>query len=466
MSKNSTAKNIFNVFSSQVGITIVGLVTTLVFPKIMEMEEYALYQTYYLYLSYITILHLGFPDGMHVKYAGKSFDTIDRGKYKGEIRLLLIILALFSAVLLGAGFAIGNKMLLMVAISVIPYVFVTSYINVIQALGEFKRSATMQFLVSFLRCLIALLLFVGMGYISGSTYLWVYWGVYAVFFIWVLVENYRYGKGYKTESKLLTDDNRDTIKLGMSICIGNYVNNLFHAVDQQYIKLFFDSSKFAVYSFALSLNMIMTIFITSFTQPLYYKIASEGSEEKALKDMKEYLFMFGIFASCAFYACSVFVKLFLPKYLESLDVIGVYFLVFPAMAVINCLYLNLYKIRKKTKKYLFNITSMLLLAIVANAIVIVLKLDYLYIAAVTVLVYYVWLFVGTIDFKELRITFKEIVFLSIFVAEYILLIWVLPLNDWLGLLCALVCNVALCLIFYRHKIRKLYEVFLKRKVRK
>ena len=207
----------------------------------------------------------------------------------------------------------------------------------------------------------------------------------------------------------------------------------------------------------------MTIFITSFTQPLYYKIASEGSEEKALKEMKEYLFMFGIFASCAFYACSVFVKLFLPKYVESLDVIGVYFLVFPAMAVINCLYLNLYKIRKKTKKYLFNITAMLILAVVANAIVIALKLDYLYIAVVTVLVYYVWLFAGTIDFRELRITLKEIVFLSVFVAEYIVLVWVVPLNDWLGLLCALVCNVALCLIFYRHKIKRLYDIFLKKR---
>ena len=37
-----------------------------------------------------------------------------------------------------------------------------------------------------------------------------------------------------------------------------------------------------------------------------------------------------------------------------MDIVGIYFVVFPAMAVINCLYINLYKIKGIMKTYIKN----------------------------------------------------------------------------------------------------------------
>ena len=56
-------KNIFKVLSANGIVAIVGLLSSLFLPNILSLQEYAIYQTFALYLGYVALFHLGFPNG-------------------------------------------------------------------------------------------------------------------------------------------------------------------------------------------------------------------------------------------------------------------------------------------------------------------------------------------------------------------------------------------------------------------
>ena len=448
-------KNIVRVLCSNIGTTAIGLISSLLFPKIMDVNEYASYQTYVLYLSYITILHLGLPTGMFIKYGGKTFSEIDKAKYKSEMRLLLIILSSFSVVVIAMGIVTNKVLLVLVGISIVPYDYVKSYLTLLQAWGDFKKYSVLNVLAPAAICIIAAGIYVMTGELSGVNYIYVYILVYIVIFCLLLVELLSLSSKGKEKRKLITRDTIDTIKIGFTICIGSYVGSLFHSVDKQYIKIFFEDAQFAMYSFAMSMQTIMTVLITSLSQPMYFKLATSNMVERDYQDVKELLLVFGSLSSCAYYVCSIMVKGFIPKYVDSIRVIAIFFAIFPAMAVINCLYINLYKTRKLTGKYIRSLVLMLLIAIVLNAVVICLKLDYVYLALTTVIAYYIWLFLGSLDFPELKITIKDYMYFVIYFISYFLIVNYNPLNDFFGFGLGLIVCIFLGVLFYRRSIVKI-----------
>ena len=132
-----------------------------------------------------------------------------------------------------------------------------------------------------------------------------------------------------------------------------------------------------MYSFALSMQSSMTIFITAISQPLYPKLASGGTSKDFYGYAKTGLLIFGSFSGLAYFACSIIVKLFIPKYIDSLSVIAIFFAVFPALAVINTLYINLYKVERKIKKYVFVLVGVIITSIILNILALLLKRNYI-----------------------------------------------------------------------------------------
>ena len=453
-------KNIFRVLFSNIGTTAIGLISSLLFPRIMEVNEYASYQTYVLYLSYITILHLGLPTGMFIKYGGKVFSEIDKAKYKGEMRLLLIILSFFSIMVTVGGVITNKNILILVCISILTYDYVKSYLTLLQAWGDFKKYSLLNIVAPAAICFIAALIYFLSGSLSGASYIYVYMLVYIVLFLLLVLDLIAITKSEKAIGKIITKDNIDTIKLGLTICIGSYVGSLFHSVDKQYIKMFFEDVQFAMYSFAMSMQTIMTVLITSLSQPMYFQLAASGMSEKDYRSVKELLLVFGSLSSCAYYACSIMVKWFIPKYIDSIRVIAIFFAIFPAMAVINCLYINLYKSRKLTGKYVRSLVTMLIIAIVLDALVILLKLDYVYLAVATVVAYYIWLVLGSFDFPELTITIKDYLYFATYFITYFFIVNFNPLSDFWGCLIGLIVCVLIGLTFYQSSILRITKGIL------
>ena len=73
-----TLKNFIRVLSSNTIVLLSGMITGMMIPNILSVESYSSLKTYTLYLSYVGIFHLGYVDGLYLKYGGRSYHNIDK----------------------------------------------------------------------------------------------------------------------------------------------------------------------------------------------------------------------------------------------------------------------------------------------------------------------------------------------------------------------------------------------------
>lgn len=407
------------VLSANLLVLGMKLISGFVFPIFMTTEAYADYQTFSLYLSYITILHLGFPSGMFINYGGQPFALIDKARYKSEVGILVGILTCFTALFGIAWLFIPNKTLLYIVLCIIPYCLVSAYQSLYQAWGEFNKYTVIHVLTMAVPLLGATVLFLILGKMEAEYYIFLFIAVHLIYTLVILLQAGKATRGVK-RAPYFDRTNWTTLQVGFSICIGNYVNVLLGSVNKQFVKSLFDTTSFAVYSFGLSLQSLMMVFITSVAQPMYNFLASGKVEEKQHNLFLRLLLMLGALSGLAHHACCVVVQWLVPKYTASMEVTAIYFMAFPALAVINCLYINLYKMTRQTKQYIRTLVGVLLLSVALNTLFVFLRKEITSITFATVAIYYIWLLWDARRFRTLRFGTNELLFLAGFFAAYIL----------------------------------------------
>ncbi|MGL6199646.1 MAG: lipopolysaccharide biosynthesis protein [Lachnospiraceae bacterium] len=410
-------KNIIRVLISNFAVTIVGIFNSFVFPVLMSIDEYAGYHEFILYVSYINICHLGIATGMFLNYGGKDYKQINKEQYCSEITLLIRVLFIFSVIGVLAAAINGSFLLWVVVISIFPVCLNASFKSLYQAWGRFTEYSLLNALPNIGITVLALCSYFITGRLSERFIICVYIAMNYLTSFWFLKEYAVTGKGVK-RNKLLTPVNIATVKNGFFIMLGNYINNLFHVSDKQFVNIFFGSHNFAMYSFGMTTQNLMTVFISSVAQPFYPKLAQNKLNRQDLLIIKELMFAFGSISGCAYFAVEFVISRWIPKYTESLQIVEIFFLVFPAMAVINVIYINLYKVTRQIKRYISTLIFMLVLSVLLNGLVVWNAMDYTGIAIATVGVYYIWLVYSQYHFDDLKISVKDYIYLGGYFAIY------------------------------------------------
>ena len=458
--KNTLIRNIFRVLSANFYVAAVGFLGSFIFPRILSIDSYAYYHTFTLYLTYITITTVGFPSGMAVKYAGKDYSTIDVKQYKSEMKILITILCIFSLLFAGVAFIIKNEMFFYVALAEIPVCLIGSYKSLLQSWSRFKDFSRISITLALTVPLSALLFYCLFKELTGRSYIFiyliVYWAVSLIILREIVVKIFR----VKANS-VFSVENFGIEKTGVALLVGNYINTLFVSVDKQFVRWFFGNTEFAFYSFAMSMQSLMTVFITSIAHPLFPAMAQGKFKDEEYNDIKKLLLIFGSFSGCAYFAVSIIVKLFITKYINSLSIVGIYFAVFPAMAVINCLYINMYKLKNMMKTYIATLFGILCVAIVLNIIFINLVGSFTGVAIATTITYYVWFFVGTKQFSFFKFELRDFGYLVTYVIGFFGMIR--TLNDYVGVVVYFGFVIAIGLVFYRGILFKFIPQLIKRK---
>lgn len=454
--ETSLAKNIVRVLMANFWSTAIAFICSFVFPKILTIEDYALYNTFTLYVGYIAILHLGFPSGMVINYAGKKYTDLDKGQYKSEVTILLSILLFFSCCFTGVAVVTQNRMLVYIAIAIIPVCLTGSYKSLYQAWSEFKVYTRINMFIATSIPFIALFYYIIKRNLPGDIYICTYLGVYWFVSVIILFSIVKKVRGIRIKP-ILSRCNFETEKTGLALVAGSYINTLFISAGKQFVNWFFGATEFAFYSFGISMQALMTVFITSISQPLFPAMAQGKFKDEQYNKVKEILFIFGSLSGCAYFAASIIVKLFIQKYVGSLSIIGIYFAVFPAMAIINCLYINLYKIKRMMKTYIITLSGVLLLVIVLDLIAVKLYGQFTGVAIATTVTYYVWLIIGTFQFPFIKISFRDVVYLAL----YMVLFFVTTrlLNDYIGIITYFIAICLLILACYGKNIKQYFVLY-------
>ena len=457
-SNESLTTNIVKVLSANFWVAVVGFIGSFIFPKILSIDGYALYHTFTLYVSYVGILHLGFPSGLAIKYAGKNYEILEKKQYKSEITLLLFILCFFSIIVAIANLFVKKTMVAYLALAIFPVCVIASYKSLYQAWSKFKEYTRISTICATFVPVIALVYYFLVKKLPGDVYILIYLFVYwivAIVIISIDIKNIRKVK----KNKWFTMENLNTEKVGLSLMLGNYINTLFVSADKQFVKIFFGTTEFAFYSFGMSMQALMTVFITSVAQPLFPAMAKGKFKDKDYNKILKLLLIFGSFSGCAYFATSIIVQHFIKKYIGSLEIVGIYFVVFPAMAVINCLYINLYKIKGLMKQYLSTLAGILITAIILNMCFIHFIGSYAGVAIATTLTYYIWFILGFKQFSFLKLQFRDVIYLFLYTVGFFYI--TRNFTEFLGMIIYLVFILVLALLFYRKLILKYLKNILK-----
>ena len=85
----------------------------------MLVESYAALKSFLLYTSYIGVLHLGYVDGIYIKYGGKTISAIDTEEFTKERNVLSLFQLGITVLSVLIAFLIGDSNLLFATISIL-----------------------------------------------------------------------------------------------------------------------------------------------------------------------------------------------------------------------------------------------------------------------------------------------------------------------------------------------------------
>lgn len=97
---------LFAVVAQGVGL-LSSILTSLVLPKLLGVEDYAYWQLFMLYSSYAGFALFGLNDGIYLRLGGMRYDDLDHGALKGQQSIVLLSQIAVAIVCLGVAATLG-----------------------------------------------------------------------------------------------------------------------------------------------------------------------------------------------------------------------------------------------------------------------------------------------------------------------------------------------------------------------
>jgi len=333
-----------------------GFVQAFLVPKYLSIESYGYWKLFTLYVAFAGLLHLGFADGVYLRWAGK--DLTEFGKeIPRALRFLLLEGTTFAVLLGGISVFIPAKpplqfIGLAVLINCIVANVVTLFQFVFQAVRAFRlvslvNAAVPIFFVSGAAGLVILkrLEYTNLigWYICGTL-------LAALAYAWIL----RYQLQFeKVPFRSILHYGKKHIALGWFILLGNFMTVLFFSLDRLVVSSSFQISDFAMYSFAVSVFGIINLLINSTASVAFpYLSGSTAQMQRHLYHAGESLLivLWGG-AMGLYFPFSRLIPMYLPQYTSSLTLVQVLLCSLGFGSIIQIVHSNYYKVNQRQRHY-------------------------------------------------------------------------------------------------------------------
>ncbi len=287
MSKNTNVlKNIVHVAFSQ-GISLVAsIVTSILLPKILNVNSYGLFRIFTLYLGYTSLLHFGFVDGVLLRFAGSDYESLQEQQMRTYSRFYIA-----SQLILGAAVCLGGLLitdsdyrfiLLMLGIDLVAINLTSYYQFLSQATKRFREYALKNLSLSVFKTVFVLILFV----LHTALHLQISYRFYLIFLVmadclmlfWYLLiySNITFGKRhpFSYEKQALFD----LFKTGIVLTVAYQVSHLIHMLDRQFVSTLYPIETYAMYAFSYNLVTLISTMVSSIAIVMFPMLKKSGKE--------------------------------------------------------------------------------------------------------------------------------------------------------------------------------------------
>ena len=356
------------------GTVVAGLFNVaLVFlvPRFLSVEDYGYWRTFGLYAGYVGFLHLGFADGALLSWAGRSF-----GEFRNEILPSLRFLLWQQILIVGSlclvlGFVLHGEMRFVgvaVALCAPLYNLTTLLQFSLQAARLFRPVAISAIATPALFCAFVLLLVAGrwsFGYRAVVSLFLFAWCIPLVFLLWWTKP--WSGEGRAATKKLATD----CLASGWPIVAANTGVNLVLNADRLAVSWTATIQNFAQYSLAASAMAVPITAIQACSKVVFSHLASltSGGRKRIYGSVLRSFLLVWMFLLPFYFLLEVILRLFLPKYVPSLEFARVLLLGIPFLAAIQILHMNYAYLHGMQKHFLLRTTAVLTVSLAAISLI-------------------------------------------------------------------------------------------------
>jgi O-antigen/teichoic acid export membrane protein len=433
---------------------VIGLVNGFVLPKFLSVESYAMIKTFTLYSTFAGIFHLGYLDGMYLKYGGRDMMAVSSKEYGTDLLNVTIMQLILSLVLLFVGYLNDDFVLSAFAVSLLLINLISCFQMFFQATGEFKLYSSALNYGTILSLVISLVLVFLIKTDDAKLY------ITALLFSNLVVVIY-IGLLLNVKIHFLRKQNismaavKENISTGIVLMIGNFSNSLFTSIDRWLVKILMTTFSFATYSFAISIDALINVFIHPLFVTLYNAFCKDHSADRVL-NIKRLVLMWGFIIILLAFPAKWFVENYMDKYNAAIPLIFILFCSQVFYAVIKGVYVNYFKALKMQKQYFRQIMIMLIVGVIFSLLLYITFKTMMSLAVAGLLTAIIWLLANEIRFKELRFNKNDWIYFTTLVVIYIVSGLYLP--SILGFFVYLLSLIALSSIFMRQQANMLLEM--------
>lgn len=366
MINSKLGKNFILSISAQLVALSVSFVSNLILPKFLSELNYAYWQTYFLYTSYVGILHFGVLDGIVLKYSQFDYDTLDTQSIRSVFRLVLIadlimgtIICFFSFITFSTPY---NIIGVFVAIGIVTrhsFTYSSYTFQITNRISLYAKLIIAQKLVSLITFCVLVILRV-------ENFFWycicdLLSDIFACLIL--SVQNRACYLGPLLSFKNALNEYFDDLKSGVLLVVANWSSILIVGLGRMIVQWKWGELVFGKASFAFSVTNLFLSFVTALSIVLFpslKRMDSEDLPEVYIKIQKILTpFMIGILL-LYFPGCLV-LHMWLPKYDVSLSYLGLLLPMILFTSKASLLTNNYLKaLRKEKEMFIINIVCVII----------------------------------------------------------------------------------------------------------
>ncbi|MCT3551754.1 lipopolysaccharide biosynthesis protein [Lentilactobacillus buchneri] len=326
----SLIRNFSYVISSNFISLAISSIAVLIVPKFLGVESYGYWQLYIFYTAYVGVLHLGWLDGIYLRFGGVKYGNLDKRLFNSqfvEFALMQFLIA-FGIVIYGFQLTDQNRSFIII-MTAMAMIFVNLGQFCLYILQDTNRIRDYSFDTAIGRiiyfAIVLLLIFNGsrdfrlfiIADLIGRFIAMMY-GFYLckdiVFyklsrFVWSFKETYK------------------NFAIGINLLIANTANSLIIGIVRYGIQHYWGISIFGKISLTLNISNLLMTFVSAISLVLYPTLRrlDKDKVQNVYVGIRQTLTIILLTGLIAYYPVNYLLGLWLPKYADSLRYMALLF---------------------------------------------------------------------------------------------------------------------------------------------
>ena len=321
-------KNVSLSIAAQVVSLFVAFILNLIVPKFISEYDYAYWQTYVLYASYVGILHFGILDGIVLRYSQFDYDELDHKLFRSQFLILFVIdticsiaIIAVSAIMLKGPYLVVAVFVALATISKNIIKYSTYCLQITNRIKEYAIIAIIQKLLYGVFVVVFLLL-------HERNFYWICIGELLgefLAFAWSFKYNRAVYVGKRVPLKVALDETKSNISVGVFLLISNWSAMFTIGVTKMIVQWHWDELVFGKVAFSFSVTSLFLTFVQAISVVLFptLKRMDEGKLPDLYAKIRDLMSPLLVSLLIFYYPGAWLLSKWLPKYNESVLYLGI-----------------------------------------------------------------------------------------------------------------------------------------------